>query len=193
MKDKRIIEIYRELYDGIGRTRTHKSASSLKEFIEMKMTFVPVLWMGFGFSKSKGQGAAWNCLDEYFRRILPVVNGHHYPLVAWNADDPYNKSNGKVRNDIHCILMLERENFDCGVYGKVKQLETKWTWGRKPDIQRYDLLEERNAIVFYQTLRHNEIAFMTYCRNRKRACKGKGGRKGKNDCEFRREPLKLLR
>lgn len=180
-KDKTVLKMYDALYDGVGRTRCYDSAVHLRNFIENGMVLEPVYWLGLGFRYSKAEVSARDKLASYFKSLVIPLKGHVLPLVAWNKDG------GKVRHDIHAIILARRGIPLDERLSLMKDVRRLYRHGKC----YVDVYDRNRGAVFYQTLRHNEIPFMTFCRNRRKQCKGKKGEG--NDCELRRKPELLLR
>jgi len=179
--DKSVLLMYRALYDGVGRTRTHASAGGLKDFIENDMILEPVYWLGLGFRYSKWEGKGRSALASYFRGLTKPLKGHVLPLVAWNKD------NGKVRHDIHAVILARRGIPLSEKIYLVDDIKGLYKLGNRPYVKLYNC---NRGAVFYQTLKHKEIPFMTFCDNKKCRCRNKDGT---NNCELRKKPKLLLR
>ena len=174
---------YNLMFDGVNKTRSFKSATELKRFIENDCKFTPVYWMGVDFYKPVEEDKARMKIASFINTINHKwLRTHIWPLVAWNKN-----SDGLIQNDVHIILCLEQKVSLSAYKMIIKELKRCWRNGKEPHIQIYQ--RGKNA-VHYTVMRHKEISFMVFCPDRG-TCRNK--HKNKNDCIYRRNPELLLK
>tara|TARA_R110002074_G_scaffold219244_1_gene389799 strand:- start:2384 stop:3022 length:639 start_codon:yes stop_codon:yes gene_type:complete len=166
--------------------RSHKEALELKYILEYGLILKPTVFMTTSFRYNTKISIATDRIGAMIHQFATrELKTHVLPIVVYNHDR-FIGDYGKVRNDIHLLLLTNNEaSYDVQKIKDYLKSDKNKYFGRSEPLSKILEYDGNRDGVQYMTLRHKELGIVMGCPQKKSSC-------GRGKCPYKIDMSRLL-